>query len=322
MELSEAATSHLRNFSEFHVGLNKYVKLSVAALDNLSKSNENPAELSGIISDLIKDAGERWMPTIYVQPHDEIVNLKFQLTESAIMWVFSSFEVFLGGITGAYDEYSKKNKEEIDSQEYGATVLRLFEEFGWTTGKIKYLLPVYHFYNIARHCVVHRMGRANKELIDLSASSDFLSAIHNWPTVIPGGKLSPPPTVKENNKIDLRPHHAITYSDVCYRLAREINENLIEMLGLKYFVIRAVTEKILRAESLESPPGKDLYYYLRRILLDTYNIKGVKFPEIRKILDEAGIREKCYTKHALMLQKIPKKEKHRKKSQVVEFINR
>lgn len=246
MDTSEAISSHLKDFATFHIDLNKYVKLSVAALNHLSSTSNNSKELSDLIAELIKGAGERWFPTNYVDPHHEIEDLKFQLTESALMRVYSSFEVFLDEISGSYSEYKVKDPVKVDPASYGLTSIKLFAAFGWSTANIKYLLPVYHFYNVARHCVVHQMGKANKELINLSISSDFLDAIENWPTVNPGNQLSPPPTVKDNQKIDLRPHHAITYSDVCYRLASEINRKLIEMVGYEYIVRFVAIERILK----------------------------------------------------------------------------
>ena len=301
MDTSEATSSHLRDLSSFHIDLNKYVKLSVAALNHLSDTSNDSKELSDIIAELFKGAGERWYPTYYVDPHHEIEDLKFQLTESALMRVYSSFEVFLDEISGSYSEYKVKNPVEVEPTSYGLIATKLFAAFGWDIKNIEYLLPVYHFYNVARHCVVHQMGIANKELIELSTSSDFLDAIEGWPTVNPGNQLSPPPTVKDNQKIDLRPHHAITYSDVCYRLASEINRKLIEMVGYEYIVRFIAIERILKKETLDYPPCKDSYHYLRYILKEEYRIKDVEFPLIKEVLEKEGIRQKCYQKHASML---------------------
>ncbi len=217
------------------------------------------------------------------------------------MRVYSSFEVFLGEVSGSYSEYKVKNPVEVDSELYGLTATKLYAAFDWDTKNIEYLLPVYHFYNVARHCVVHQMGKANKELIELSTSSDFLDAIENWPTVNPGKQLSPPPTVKDNQKIDLRPHHAITYSDVCFRLASDVNRKLIEMVGYEYIVRFVAIERILKKDTLDYPPCKDSYYYLRYILKEEYKIKNVEFPLIKEVLEKEGIRQKCYHKHASML---------------------
>ena len=305
MDVSEAISPHLRDFSAFHIDLNKYVKLSIAALNHLSEFSSDPKELSDLIAEMIKEAGERWIPTNFNNPYSEITDLKFQLTESALMRVYSSFEVFLDEISGSYDEYIVENPMKIDSTDYGATALKLFARFGWKTKNIDYLLPVYHFYNIARHCVVHRMGKANKELIALSVSNDFLNAIKSWPTVVLGKQLSPPPKVKDGHKIDLRPHHAITYSDVCYRLASEVNRKLIDMLGYEYIVNFVAKERILNCDTLGYPPCNDLYAYLRYILTEEYKIKMIEPPEIKAVLEKRNIRKQCYQKYASMLAQIP-----------------
>lgn len=301
MDISGFKSTHLRDFSGFHIELNKYIKLSVAALNYLSESRTDPKELSETISKLIVGAGERWTPTKYADPHGEIEELKIQLTESAIMRVYSSFEVFLDEISGSYSTYKLKKPEKVESTAIGATALNLFIAFGWHTKEIEYLLPVYHFYNVARHCVVHQMGVANKELIELSTSNEFLKAIENWPTVVYGTQLSPPPVVNSDRKLDLRPHHAITYSDVCYRLASEINRKLIETIGYEHIVKSVAVKRVLEAESLDYPLCKDLYHYLRNILQKEYNVKGVEFPLIREVLENEGIRGKCYHKYASMV---------------------
>jgi hypothetical protein len=300
MDLSEAISSHLKRFSEFHIELNSYIKLSVAALDHLYASSGDPRELSDCISDLIVNAGERWTPTKFLNPRLEISNLKSQLTESAIMRVYSSFDVFLDEINGSYDQYISKSPLVIDDSAYGPKVQQLFSRFDWDIKSIDYLLPVYHFYNTSRHCVVHRMGKANKELAELSNHIDFLNAIRTWPTVAPGRQLSPPPKVNDDHKLDLRPHHAITYSDVCYRIASEVNQKLFGMIGREGLVESVAKDHILRCEALRYPACKNVYSYLRYILTEEYGVKNIEYPGLRAALEQARIRQICYRKYESM----------------------
>jgi len=302
MDVSEAVTSHFNKFTFFHIDLNKYVKLSIASLNYMNEYSNESKALSDKISELIQGAGEKWGFTNYVDPHKEINDLKHQITESAIMRVYSSFEVFLDEITGGYDQFIVNKKVDVSEAKYGHTVLKLFKTFGWNTKKIDYLLPVYEFYNTSRHCVVHQMGRANQELISLSESSEFLDAIRDWPTVIPGNKLSSPPTVKADFKIDLMPHHAITYSDVCYRIASEINFQLINMIGVEYIINYVANDKVLKADKIDYPPCKDVYHYIRHILGESYKIKGLELSKIKDVLHKSGIRKKCFHKHASMVE--------------------
>ncbi len=189
MDVTEATLPHLNKFALFHVDLNKFVKLSTAAFDYLAYNIKDPKEkidpkiprnpkdlkdqkeLSDLIASLIKDAGQKWYPTNYANPQNEIVDLKFQLIESAIMRVYSSFEVFLDEINGAYSEYIVCNNDDNQS---GTALLKLFTKYGWATEKISYLIPIYNFYNVLRHCIVHQMGVANQELI--ASSEKFVGS--------------------------------------------------------------------------------------------------------------------------------------------------
>jgi len=318
VDLSCAISSHLRKYSEFHIDLNKFVKLSIAAFDFLAympnEANEQidpklprnsndlkpNRELSNLIADLIKGAGQRWYPTVYVNPHEEIEDIKMQLTESAIMRVYSAFEVFLDEINGSYSEYLvQRTEEDADSK----SILNMFRKYGWPTKDILYLLPLFKFYNNARHCIVHQMGVANQSLIDISESDEYVEALNNWPTVIPGGQLSQPPKVKKDEKLVLEPHHAITYSDVCYRIVCEINKHLINMLGAEYIVKYVAVHQIMKADKLKSPACRDSYSYIKRILAEEYKIKNVCFSELRMALENAGIRRKCYQKYNGLLIK-------------------
>jgi len=310
MDISDAITVHLKKFSSFHVDLNKFVKLSTAAFDYLAYKIKDPKEqidpklpknpndlkdqkeLSDLIADLIKGAGQRWYPTNYVDPQNEIADLKIQLTESAIMRVYSSFEVFLDEINGSYSEYVIN-----DTSQSKVSIMNLFNKYEWPINNISYLIPIYSFYNILRHCIVHKMGVANQELIAIYNSSEFIDAINNWPTVIPGGKLSPPPNIDENKKFSLSPHHAIVYSDICYRVASEINSQLVKMVGYEYIVRYVAIHQLLNANELKEPHCKNSYAYISRILVEDYKIKNVNFTKIKKVLENEDIRKQCYQKH-------------------------
>lgn len=311
MDVSEATLPHLNQFALFHIELNKFIKLSTSAFDYLAYNIKDPntkidpkvprnpkdlkdkKELSDLIANLIKDAGQKWYPTTYTDPQKEIADLKIQLVESAIMRVFSSFEVYLDEINGTYSEYIICNNKKLPDH----ALLKLYTKFGWPDNKISYLIPIYNFYNVLRHCVVHQMGVANQELIDISRSEEFHKAIKKWPTVVPGGILSPPPAINNNKKLDLNPHHAIIYSDVCYRVACDINEQLVNMLGYEYIVKHVAVHQLLNTHKLKEPVCKNSYAYIRYILQNDYKIKKVDFTKIKVVLEKEGIRKSCFQKH-------------------------
>jgi len=285
-------------FIDFHVNLNKYVKLSTSSIDFLSNSTKDVDELNNSIENLIVSAGERWGEMKYIEPFEELKLIRLQLAQSSIMWVFSSFEVFLNLVHSSLSK-AIVNPERVMREEDNESIRlkELFRKFSWETENINYLIPLFDFYSLARHCIVHNMGYANQELKNIANSSEFIKAIENWPTVSPGKKLSPPPEIDSNGYIVLRPHHAITYSDICYRISKIVNENILETVGLEYFVLKIVKEKLLGKSTIIEPACKDLYAYIKFHLRAEYNLENIETPILRSILEENGNRKNCVAKY-------------------------
>ncbi|PJJ53245.1 hypothetical protein [Hymenobacter chitinivorans] len=301
-------TSQLNKFIDFHISINSYIKLSVASVNFLSSSNDDPNKLSKLISELITSAGERWTQTTYNNPFKELEKLKFQITESAIARVYSSFEVFLDEINGSFSEYKKNNTD--NSNDSLNSVQYMFSQFDWDYSEIEYLTPAYNFYTHARHCIVHRMGEANSTLEEISSSKEFTKAIESWPTVIPGRKISPPPIVDSNGKLTLKPHHAISYSDICLRIAKLININTIQMIGLKYFINKTYKNYLLDSDSLIGPTCENVHEYIRLHIRNDYNFDSLSISDIKSTLDEIGLRRKYSARYSLLKSKVKSNKKN------------
>jgi hypothetical protein len=145
------------------------------------------------------------------------------------------------------------------------------------------------------------MGKASQELIKIAESEKFIYAMEHWPTVNPSGKLSPPPIIDEEGNMTLSPHHAITYSDVCYRISRDINHHLLDHLGVSHFVKRTVKLRVLDAARLEGNQCKDVYRYIRHYAKIDWKLDGVDDSTIKAILDDWGIRKKVISKYKSLM---------------------
>lgn len=285
-------------FIDFHVQLNNYVKLSTSSIDSLLNSTEDADELNNSIESLIYKAGEKWGKMKYTEPFKELKLVRLQLAQSSIMWVFSSFEVFLNLVHSSFSKAIVNPEKTLRNEDNESIRLKeLFRKFDWQIEEISYLIPLFDFYSLARHCIVHNMGYANQELIDISVSPQFTRAMEEWPTVSPGQKLSPAPEINANGHIILRPHHAITYSDVCYRISKIVNKNILKTVGLKYFTLRIVKEKLLDRSAISEPACRDLYAYLKFHLRIEYNFVELATTDLREILEENGNRKSCVAKY-------------------------
>ena len=291
-------------FRKFHSELNDYVKLSTSAIDHLRDKSRSKSDLTKLISTLISQSGERWSPQTYDQPFQRLDELRIQLTKSAIMWVYSSFEVFLNHVHGICSQVEANSYDiQIEEDKESKRLLKLYEMYEWNFNEIKYLFVVYNYYSLARHCIVHNMGKANNDLTLISQSEDFKNALDNWPTVIKGRTLSPPPEIDKEGNIFLSPHHAITYSDVCFRISQNINRRILEHLTPAHYLKRIVKNKILDASDLDTPICRDLNKYLRYQMKEGWKFDAFSDSEIKEMLENLGIRKETHAKYKQLKMK-------------------
>ncbi|MCX6316266.1 MAG: hypothetical protein NTW29_03190 [Bacteroidetes bacterium] len=292
-------------FVDFHIGINDYVKLSTSAIDNLVNHSQDEKLIAKLIFILIKDAGERWVPTTYKNPIRKLKELRSQLAQSAIMWVFSSFEVFLNRAHSELSEVIQVNtRSQREELKESIRLKELFVKHKWSLEEIEYLLTVFDFYGLSRHCIVHNMGKATAELESMASSQKFVSAINNWPTVIPGRKLSPIPTINKGGLIQFKPHHAITYSDICFRVSKIINRNILETLGFEHYVAKVAKEQLLIQSKLVGQPCRDMYSYIRYHLLLEYKFNTVTETDLKDILEQSGLRKRCLAKYTSLKKNV------------------
>jgi len=281
-------------FKQFHIDLNHYVKLSTSSIDYLYKSSDDTKEIQKTISNLVKNAGENWPNVTYTNPHEELQKVRSQLSKSSIMWVYSAFDVFLNHVNSFCSSLSDgQDTESVESTKESRRINNLYSKYNWDITSIKYLLIVYDLYAQIRHCVVHNMGKANKTLYIISKSTEFIDAISKWPTVKPGRKLSPPPVIKDHGLMQLNPHHAITYSDVCYRISKDINRHILDLAGENYYVKDILNEKVFKKEVLEKPECNDLYKYVTFQLKKVWGFETIEHKSLKQMIEDLGIRKKA-----------------------------
>lgn len=291
VDFSRSKSAHQTAYLLRHAELNNHVKVATAALDFLSSFSNDSAILGDKMSQLIVDAGERWTSTTFVDPQVELNSVRRQISEMAIVRAYSSFNVFTDEIEGSYNDQKGGSEHQR-----GSLIERIYLRFNWSTENIAYLLPVLNFYEVARHCIAHQMGVPNKRVSELLSDSEFLLAIKDWPTVIEGRKLSPPPVIT-NGSILLSPHHPITYSDVCLRIVRDIDRKLFETLGLGHFAKRVGERDILGQPSSFDPKQRDAYTYIKHRLGTEFGISNLTVSEIRQSLGGDEEAKRYYHKY-------------------------
>lgn len=278
-----------QNFIYSHTHLNNYIKISTAAIDYLYNSKQNSDELSDDINKLILAAGERWTPRIIKNPTLELSQLKNDLSKTGIIWVYSYFDVFFkqieGQLSGFFSnstettEKTTDDDEEDDEEKRESKIISLYHKLGWSTDKIKGILPVFKFYIILRHCVAHNVGRPSEKLVSMSKHKDFIDAIENWETKYTKKKISNPPTITYE-EIELKPHHAIMYSEACLRIATDINEKIFEKFGINHYIGLTIRTHLSFPSKLTVPHCSNFSRYIAYHLKNDYQIAIPKYDDI------------------------------------------
>jgi len=293
--MSEFQSLAYKTLLESHTHLNNYIKISTVAVEYLYNSHSDNAKLSILINHLIQQSGEKWSPRLIRDPKIELIELKNDLTKSAILWVYSSFDVFFKQIEGMlshkfFPSVDKQN-DEVNEDSKENKIRELYRKLNWDLNEIEDLLYILKFYHSVRHSVAHNYGKPSRQLFELSQQSNFIDAIANWKTKHPQKKISPPPII-EDNVIELKPHHSIIYSETCIRIAKDINYKLLNTLGLKYFVQKTIKTHLTDSMKLSSPECKNLTRYLVYHLKNDYNITINPYDKIYDYYEnETSIKE-------------------------------
>lgn len=262
----------LNIYKQAHTHLNNYIKISIAAVENLAQLSEDNGLLSVELSRLIQGSGERWTPRDISDPRAELSIVKNDLAKSGIIWVYSAFDVYykkMEGFLSEHFEVSKKksfdnkdgcscgdhdkkghkieekdnNEQEADEKKL-AKIIELYRKMHWPLESIKLLLPILKFYELLRHCIAHNMGRPNAKLIYQYNSYEFQESIEKWETKFVAKNISPPPII-EGQEIKLKGHHAILYSETCLRIAKDIDQRYFQVKDLSYFIKRIIKTHLM-----------------------------------------------------------------------------
>lgn len=155
--LSKATLQPTTQFVKFHEEINKFVKLSIAAVDHLMEFDSDAAKLTSKISNLVFSAGERWTKVEFKDAHSELTTLRAQMSEAAVVRVYASVETFVDKIDGSYEEFSVAPSKPEKTSQGDDMLAKIFERFGWHQAPVSDALIMVRFYSTIRH----RSGRGN-----------------------------------------------------------------------------------------------------------------------------------------------------------------
>ena len=276
MDTTRAVSEPLRRIIDHHNAFNRRVKLLYGSLNKVMSDG-----LGNDVAVALPYGDEPWgEPKQWSSSTDGDAAVEL-LAELGIVRAASAFEDFLQGVIAELDRAGISAPAQTKADLIERVLVRLS-----IASSDRPSLDLVRFFDCARNCIVHQMGRANAELVDLSVEKGLADVLASstprakakWKPAIPATSLGKP--------VSWRPRHAILASDAYYKAAVAIDQRMLSVLGDGRIVAMAsywaVAAPIPVVEARSSHIAT-----LRTALNDRYRVK-VKATEIGPLLKSVG----------------------------------
>lgn len=276
METRRAVSEPLRRIIEQHNAFNRRIKL---LFGSLNKVMEDGLKVNQTIA--LPYGEEPWgAPKTWGSAADGYAAAEL-LAELGIVRAASAFEDYLQGVIAEIDRSQISTPSARNADLLKRVLLRLAMK-----PPVRPSLAMVRFFDCARNCIVHQMGRANNELVALSGSkelSDGLAASSarrkaKWKPALPPISLGA--------QVVWKPRHAILASDAYYQAAVVIDRELVNFLGPAGLVAMA-SHWAVAAPLAQVTTRSSLIATIRSALNNRYRVL-VKAQEIGPLLKSVG----------------------------------
>lgn len=298
MDITSASTEPFHRFHRFHEAFNRNMRISVGALGVITgmKLASQGTALK------LPTLGEPWgAHTLWSDVTKEIPGTKRFLSQIGIISVFSAFEDLLVGVIAEINRNRSLSGD--DPHKLSLDVTKLYGELGWDTKVLGILLPAFSYFEVVRNCIAHQSGRANEALVEKAGKSELercLKKLHGKS----GKKLHGLPAITIRKEIPLLPRHAIFASEICYRIAQDIDDKLRHSLGPDGFVYMAAYHALLSDDRIPTNAGKFPESNVNFLLAGRYRVKLLSKTEVISRLRSIGKWEDCRSKFEMLRSQI------------------
>lgn len=304
MNVNGANTEPYYRFLRAHEDLGSNIKLVYGALHAISQ-DEKPIT-SGRDTNLIllPTGGEPWgKNTRWRSVKTRIPKLRKLISEMGLVLAASAFEDFLTNVHSEHARFSdfaqiQRSAEpaSVEEGEDREQLRTLFSALQWDITRIEYLLPLYDYFIITRNCVVHRSGRATRALVEKAESDVLAECVKKWPSR-PGRTIPQLPQVQEGREISLLPRHVILFSEVCQRIALDIDGRLLKFLGVEGLVYLAAYHGLLSDNPIQTDARRSPERVINLMLTERCQVQLADEFEVIAILKEMNLWTACRTKY-------------------------
>lgn len=305
MNIQGANTESFYKFLRGQENLGSNIKLAYGALHAMVENEGATLPDKEISSIALPIGDEPWgnRKTRWRTIKRRVPLVRDFIAQMALVLVTSAFEDFVSNVISEHSRYSGFSGQEppskplLDQENDSRDPLRhLYSSLQWDAQPIQYLLPLYDYFILARNCVVHRAGRASDALVEKAGSGRLQDCLENWPSR-PGKKLPQLPQIQEGHDIPFLPRHAILFSEVCQRAARDINSRLLEYLGADGIVYMAAYHGLLADDRIKTNARRSPEQIINLILTERCRASVPDKYEVIGILKKLNAWNRCRTKY-------------------------
>jgi hypothetical protein len=134
-----------------------------------------------------------------------------------------------------------------DNHRFATRIEDLCADLNITDVAVNELLPMFHYFRLARNSIVHANGRASEEFSDYDQTPELGISVGYWNKVT--RKTAPDlPKPALGASISFTMAHAILASAVCYRIAQSLNRHAVQLLGIDGMVHMAAFFSLFAAQ--------------------------------------------------------------------------
>jgi hypothetical protein len=305
MDISRANTEPYYRLLRFHESINRTIKFGFAALLHLQKETIESDNIKLLIK-LIKETGEPWkIPSNWNRPYEVFNNVNQAFSELGIVRVYSAVDEFKVGIESELYrcssylsdfDLSTNDNNESGFDRFSKLILWL----GHDPSIISEYQPIIKYFELARDCFVHRVGRASNAFSNFSNSNELKISYKKWNSQIEEKELPGLPTPEYNQIIKLKPRHVIMASDFCFKAANKINRIVISKMRLKGVVFSAAYHGLLKDDPISTDAYRTPEAIVHRILSDRLRVSNISPHITIPILREIGVWKDCVKKHSIL----------------------
>ncbi len=292
-----ANTEAFHRFNAFSEEFDRNIKVTFGCLEWLRSSKPH----STVKHAQLSTGGEPWGKSILLRdPVGQALSAVRFISTMGIVRAIAALEDYLTVLEADHSRTAflrtnncKLPRPVFASERVSFPLSNTSCDLGVAISALSEVMPLYQYFTIARHCIVHRGGRASDEMASIATSSEVARTHTNWKTN-KGTSLPALPKITVDQEIDWLPRHAILCMAICYKAATLLDSEVTCQFGDSGLIYMAAYYSILSDDRLKTNATKSPERIIATALHNRYRFREMALPDIVAELRKMNKWDDCY----------------------------